>query len=186
MSERVESKVPVADIVGETGYDPIGNTGLAEIVSGTQYDSEESLRLLDFSSDVHKIGNRVLHIVYDNVVGMAPDEDSDLILSRINGDAIFVLNALLAQRVAFQSMRQLADFESGFRAKTKHPEEELKNIPTYFGRAVQALDNIAEKSTGRILIARTSWGSGAQKGNIPPMYKIHDDTTVLDTRNLQR
>lgn len=186
MSELDGINTPRADVVGEAGYDPIRNEGLAEIVTDTPHDSKEYLRLLEFKSEAHKIGRRVLHIVYDNVIGIAPDEHTDLTLSRVNGDAIFVLNALLARRAEFQSMRQLVDFEAGFRGKIKHPDVEIKSISTHFGRVIHALDYISERSTGRIMVARTSWGSGALKGKAPPMYKVHDDITVIDARNPQQ
>lgn len=162
-------------------YTPVRNQGLVRPIT-TDLRADEYQRILPYVSDERKIGNRVLQIVSNAIIEMSSIDEKPQ-QAELIGDATFMFNALLAQRTNYQSMRELANFGSGFRGSDVPSITGSMSIK--LGRPINALDYFAESASGDILIDRTWWGAG-NKSSQPVMYKIMDDITVIDARNPQQ
>lgn len=160
-------------------YQPIPNGGLLKIRTD-EHIAPEYQGLLPYVSDTRKIGNRVLYIVENSIIGISTAEDDRVVTADIFGNTHFILNALLANRNEKQSMIEIANFGEGFRGT--HHERIGSKIATPLNRPIQALDDFAEQVTGEFMIWRNHYGSG-NTGGEPTMYQIMEDIDVIDARN---
>lgn len=182
--QRTKLQFPAAgEKPSEQTYRPIPNAALVKTIPNEDESTPEYAAILPYVSDDAKIGSRVLRIVNATEIQIAANSEDDFIRAVLNGDAIFIFNALLAKRGQLQSMLEMANFNSGFRGD--HYTSIVGNLATPLSRPIGALDHLALEATGDIMIDRTHWGSG-NVNKQPTRYRIKEDIVVIDARNPQQ
>lgn len=150
-------------------YTPTPNTGLVRSYRLDEI-GEEYIKLAPYlTPDEPEDSSRRLEIVADDALAM------NGYLGTMRGDALFVMNALLAARHIPQKPTEIWRYGNGFRAHVRSSARSPQ-ISTPFMRTIQALDAWARNSSDADMVDRP-YGSG---GN--PTYMIMPDIAVRDAR----
>lgn len=132
-------------------------------------------------SDDLQDDSRILKIFSDTFVGFrGPRVKIEYRRHQVelSSDARFVLNALTAHRHRLQASREILEFGGGFREGLLYPDTPIPNaVAVQFSRAVQALDWYSRDATDRLLVIRSSWGSGPHV-----TYGLAPDIAIIDAR----
>ena len=166
---------PVADDESNAsapdGYSPRPNDSQVYLLPGNRLLPEHAAILSYPNPDILTPDSRQLLIVTDTIVCLRG------LYAELHRDARFTLNALLANRLSFQSVSEITNYGEGMRNRLQAEGRIKPKIITAFKRAIDALDAFGIESSDKPLVERTRHGSGAGVG-----YRLYPDIAISDNR----